>query len=35
MSFRFGHYTDEEGEAQSEKLLLGMCLKIIFSHVFV
>lgn len=35
VNFRFGYYTYEKGEAKSEKLLLGMCLKIIYSSVFV
>lgn len=35
VSFWFGYYTYEKGEAKSEKLLLGMCLKIIYSGVFV
>lgn len=35
VSFWFDYYTYEKGEAKSEKLLLGMCLKIIYSGVFV
>lgn len=33
MSFRFGYIN--EGVAESEKPLLGMCLQIIYSGVFI